>query len=81
MNKYGFLEEQVRYHLRRLARKRLIETPYAHYREIEVPDREAPEQFHFRATSIGLYHLLYWSGSFRRFKSEVQQGSIDGMAE
>ena len=64
MMKYGFLEEQVRYHVRRLARKRLIETPYAHYREIEVPDREPPEQFHFRATSIGLYHLLYWSGSF-----------------
>lgn len=64
MMKHGFLEEQLRYHLRRLARKRLIETPYAHYREIEVADREPPEQFHFRATSIGLYHLLYWSGSF-----------------
>jgi hypothetical protein len=59
MIKFGFLEEQVRYHVRRLARKRLIETPYAHYREIEVPDREPPEQFHFRATSIGIYHLLY----------------------
>ena len=33
MMKNGFLEEQVRYHLRRLARKRLIETPFAHYRE------------------------------------------------
>lgn len=64
MMKNGFLEEQVRYHLRRLARKRLIETPYAHYREIDVPDRELPEQFHFRVTSIGIYHLLYWSGSF-----------------
>jgi predicted type IV restriction endonuclease len=64
MMKHGFLEEQVRHHLRRLARKRLIETPYAHYREIEMEDREPPEQFHFRATSIGIYHLLYWSGSF-----------------
>jgi hypothetical protein len=64
MRKNGFLEEQVRHHLKRLSRKRLIETPHAHYREIEVSDRELPEQFHFRATSIGVYHLLYWSGSF-----------------
>ena len=42
----------------------LIETPYAHYREIKVPDHETPEQFHFRATSIGIYHIRYWTGSF-----------------
>jgi hypothetical protein len=60
----GFLEEQIRFALRRLARKRLIETPYAHYREVDVADRELPEQFHYRATSIGIYHIRFWSGSF-----------------
>ena len=64
MQSHGFIEDQVRFALRRLARKRLIETPYAHYRELDIADNEPPEQFHFRATSIGIYHLLHWSGSF-----------------
>ena len=61
---YGFVEEQIRFALRRLAKKRLIETPQAHYREIQVEDHEPPEQFHFRATSVGIYHLRFWTGSF-----------------
>lgn len=64
MQSHGFLEEQTAFALRRLARKRLIETPYAHYREIEVQDSEPPQQYHFRATSIGIYHLMHWSGAF-----------------
>ena len=64
MSYQGFVEDQVRDALRTLAHKRLIETPHAHYREIEVPDHEYPDQFHFRATSIGIYHIRYWSGSF-----------------
>jgi hypothetical protein len=64
MATHGFNDDQVRHSLRRLALRRLIETPYAHYREIKVPDREPPEQFHYRATSIGIYHVKFWMGSF-----------------
>ena len=39
----GFVEEQVRHSLRRLARKKLVETPHAHYREIVVQNEEPPE--------------------------------------
>jgi hypothetical protein len=38
MNGLSFSEDQIRYSLRRLAAKRLIETPHAQYRELEVPD-------------------------------------------
>ena len=61
---HGFVEDQVRNALRRLATKRLIETPHAHYRELQVDDHEPPEQFHFRATSVGIYHIRFWTGSF-----------------
>ena len=64
MGEYGFLEEQTRHALRRLAAKRLIETPHSHYREVEVPESDPPEQFHFRATSSGIYHVRFWTGSF-----------------
>ena len=60
----GFSEDQVRFALRRLATKRLIETPHAHYRELEVAEHERPEQFYFRATSIGVYHTRFWMGEF-----------------
>lgn len=62
--RHGFVEDQIRNALRRLATKRLIETPHAHYRELQVDDRELPEQFHFRATSVGIYHVRFWTGSF-----------------
>ena len=64
MARHGFVEDQIRHALRRLATKRLIETPHAHYREIHVPDHEPPEHLHFRATSIGVYHVRVWTGSF-----------------
>lgn len=64
MLRHGFLEDQTRNALRRLATKRLIETPHAHYRELPVEDHELPEQFHFRATSVGIYHIRFWTGSF-----------------
>jgi GTPase SAR1 family protein len=64
MARHGFVEDQSRSALQLLARKRLIETPYAHFREIPVDDAEKPEQFYFRATSVGIYHVKYWSGSF-----------------
>jgi len=62
--KHGFVRQQVRTALLRLAAKLLIETPHSHYRELEVPETEPPEQFHFRATSSGVYHLRFWTGSF-----------------
>lgn len=64
MMSHGFLEDQVRLGLRRLAEKRLIETPHAHFREIEVDDSTPTDSFHYRATSIGIYHVMYWTGSF-----------------
>ena len=64
MQKFGFIEDQTRHALRRLAAKRLIETPHAHYREITVPDKEMPDTFYFRSTSVGLYHIKFWAGSF-----------------
>ena len=64
MAKYGFLEDQTRSAIKRLALKRLIETPYLHYREIKVDERDDPLQFHFRASSIGIYHVRYWTGMF-----------------
>ena len=73
MSGFGFTEDQIRFALRRLASKRLIETPHAHYRELEVPDHELPEQFHFRGTSIGIYHIRYWMGAF----SFIDATSID----
>ena len=64
MSRSGFNEDQVRFALRQLAFRRLIETPHAHFREVEVSDREPAEQFHYRATSIGIYHIRYWITSF-----------------
>jgi GTPase SAR1 family protein len=61
---FGFADDQIRHSLRYLASKRLIETPYANYREIEVADSEPAEQFYYRATSIGIYHIRFWMGSF-----------------
>ncbi|MCA0941989.1 hypothetical protein LCM28_19105 [Salipiger pacificus] len=64
MQGLGFTEEQVRPSLRKLAEKRLIETPHSHYREIGVAPDILPDYFHFRATSIGAYHTKSWAGRF-----------------
>lgn len=64
MRYYGFSDEQVRASLRKLAAKRLIETPHSHYREISVAPGVQPDHFHFRATSIGAYHTKSWAGRF-----------------
>ena len=64
MIRCGFVDDPIRHAIRRLATKRLIETPHAHYREIPLDDDVPPEQYHFRATSVGIYHVRYWTGSF-----------------
>jgi predicted type IV restriction endonuclease/GTPase SAR1 family protein len=64
MRGHGFADDQSQYALRRLATTKMIETPHAHYREIAVSENELPQQFHFRSTSIGIYHIRYWAGSF-----------------
>lgn len=64
MMRLGFLEDQIRATLRRLATKRLIETPHGHFRELPVQESILPEDFPFRGTSIGVYHLRAWTGSF-----------------
>jgi len=45
MQRLAFNQDQTRVALRRLAEKRLIETPHAHYREIQVAEDVAPDQF------------------------------------
>ena len=64
MKKLGFEDDQTRHGLRKLARNRLIETPQAHYRELEVDEGIFPEVFHYRSTSIGMYHVRKWIGTF-----------------
>jgi hypothetical protein len=64
MLRQGFVIDQIRHALRRLATKKLIETPHAHYRELPVEDDTPPESFHFRATTVGIYHVRFWAGSF-----------------
>lgn len=64
MMRVGFFETQIRASLRRLAERRLIETPHAHFREIVVKDDEPAEKYQFRATSVGIYHARHWIGSF-----------------
>ncbi len=64
MLRNGFRDEQTRHALERLAKKRLIETPHGQYREVGVGDNVLPDQFPFRATSIGLYHIRHWIGDF-----------------
>ena len=64
MQRIGFNQDQTRLCLKRLAEKRLIETPHAHYREMRVSEDALPDQYSFRATSIGLYHIRFWLGAF-----------------
>ena len=64
MLELNYVEEQVRYALRHLAARRLIETPHGHYRELKVEDRQLPEEFLYRVTSIGVYHIRFWMGTF-----------------
>jgi GTPase SAR1 family protein len=64
MMRNAFVEGQVRVALKRLAEHRLIETPHAHFREIEVKDDELAEAFYYRATSVGIYHARHWIGGF-----------------
>jgi len=64
MMKQGFIEDQIQASLRRLAGRRLIETPYSHYKELTVSDSVVPTEFYYRATSIGIYHIRFWVGSF-----------------
>lgn len=60
----GYIDDQISRSLKFLAAKRLIETPYAHYREIPVAEHERIDQLHYRATSVGVYHVRHWAGSF-----------------
>jgi GTPase SAR1 family protein/predicted type IV restriction endonuclease len=64
MLRHGFLEDQTKYALRRLAAKKLIETPFAHFRELKVPEEFPIETFYYRATSVGIYHARFWAPSF-----------------
>ncbi|WP_085695104.1 MULTISPECIES: hypothetical protein [unclassified Pseudomonas] len=61
---HGYVDDQISRAFKALAAKRLIETPYAHYREIQVAEHERHDQLHYRATSVGIYHVRHWAGSF-----------------
>jgi GTPase SAR1 family protein len=60
----GFSERQIEHAIRRLAEKKLIETPYSHFREVPVNDGTSPLTFSYRVTSVGVYHIRYWLGEF-----------------
>jgi len=60
----GFIEDQTRSALVVLAKNRLIETPHAHFREVEVASDTPSDTFFYRVTSVGLYHLRHWIGTF-----------------
>lgn len=60
--RHGFANHQTASALRILAQKKLIETPFSHFKELETYD--GPSGFNFRATSVGLYHLRQWAYSF-----------------
>ncbi len=64
MGRHGFISDQTVDRLKRLAITKLIETPYSHYREVEVSDDIDASSFHYRATSVGIYHIRFWMGSF-----------------
>ncbi|MEW4458135.1 hypothetical protein AB1K42_08575 [Roseibium algicola] len=64
MQRLGFLFDQIEPALRKAAGGKLIETPHSHFREIPVEDKYSAFSFHFRATSVGLYHIKFWCGSF-----------------
>ncbi|UCI26740.1 type I restriction enzyme HsdR N-terminal domain-containing protein [Mesorhizobium sp. B2-8-5] len=64
MLRHGFLEDQTKHAFRRLASKKLIETPFAHFRELTVADNFPIENLHYRATSVGIYHVRFWAPSF-----------------
>jgi GTPase SAR1 family protein len=58
----GFSEHQTSGALRHLAQKKLIETPYSHFREVDTD--EEPIEFMYRATSVGIYHARHWAYGF-----------------
>lgn len=64
MNKFGFQDDQIRTAIRKLAEKGLIETPHSHFKEIPLGSEVLPDEFHFRATSSGAYHIKNWAGRF-----------------
>lgn len=60
----SFSAQQTHDKLALLAEKRMIETPYSHHREIPVGPRDGPIAHHYRATTIGAYHIRFWIGNF-----------------
>jgi DNA-binding transcriptional regulator PaaX len=81
MASQGFRDEQIRAALVRLAARRLIETPHAHYRELDVGDDELPDLFHYRTTSVGIYHIMYWTGAFSFLDAvSIDTPIFDGVA-
>lgn len=64
MSVLGFGENQIAAALIILAQKKLLETPYSHYRELSVEESIDPRTFSYRATSVGIYHIRFWIGEF-----------------
>ncbi|MBU0620657.1 MAG: hypothetical protein KJ795_02310 [Gammaproteobacteria bacterium] len=60
----GFTEEQVTAHLKRLTRKKLLETTERRLLETEQEVREVGMPDSFRITPLGAYHLKKWSYEF-----------------
>jgi|GEM_PF-413507 len=64
MTAIGFGEDQISMALKTLSERRLIETPFSYYREIDKVDEKESIELDYRATSIGIYHIQHWAGQF-----------------
>lgn len=64
LSRLGFSDAQIANALRRAALGKLIETPHAHFREVPVNEDVSNFEFNYRSTSVGLYHIRHWCGSF-----------------
>ena len=62
LQELGYTQDQVEAHLKRLTRKKLLET--TERRQLENPDEVEGEGLPeaFRLTSLGAYHLKRWAG-------------------
>lgn len=64
MQTQGFVDDQIQAALRRLTNKRLIETTERITFEEDLAGLVGKMPDGFRATSIGVYHLRRWAGTF-----------------
>jgi GTPase SAR1 family protein len=76
LKSHAFLEDQIRGALRRLTNKRLLETTERITFEEDLLGLVGDMPEGFRATSIGVYHLRRWAGTFAYVDAMITDTSI-----